>query len=102
MKTYHLFLLLKTLHEAGPAEDLLSLGITPGQLSRLIIEATHDGLLVRHKQTLMLSEAGITQLKALRARENLIRPDGKWIKESKVGKLDSIEVTDIYVPQRRK
>ena len=102
MKTYHLFLLLKTLHEAGPAEDLLSLGITPGQLSRLIIEASHDGFLIRDRQSLILSEKGIAQFKALRARENLIRPDGKWIKESKVGKLDTTKETEIYVPRTRK
>ncbi len=60
MKTYHLYLLLKTIYEAGPAEDLLSSGFTPGQLSKLIIEATRDGLLERSQETLLLSESGLS------------------------------------------
>ena len=71
MKTYHLYLLLKTVHEAAPAEDLLSLGFTPGQLSRMIIEATHDGLLVRGKQNLALSDTGMRKLNFFRDRADL-------------------------------
>ncbi|NTW80057.1 MAG: hypothetical protein HGB32_07910 [Geobacteraceae bacterium] len=102
MKKYHLFLLLKTVHEAGPAEDLLSLGFTPGQFSKLIIEATRDGLLVRKKQNLWLSETGIAQLNLLLDRGGLICPDGQWIKTSKDAKLDSTEETGIYVPRPKK
>lgn len=102
MKTFHLYVLLKTIYEASPAEELLSLGFTPGQLSGLIIEATQDGLLERHQQTLLLSESGLERLNAFRSRGDLIRPDGQWIKEAKGGKSDATAADDIYVPYLKK
>lgn len=90
------------MHEAAPADNLLSLGFTPGQLSRLIIEATQDGLLKRSQKTLLLSEYGITQLNAFRARGDLICPDGQWIKVSKDGKLKTTRGSEVYVPRPKK
>jgi len=99
VKTFHLYLLLKTIHESSPADDLLCAGLTPGQISKLTIEASREGYLVRGKQALSLTKVGLEQLKDLSSRKDLITPNNsRWIKSQKENQLHREEKNGLYVP----
>lgn len=99
MRTYHLYLLLKTIYEASPADELISAGLTPGQISKLTIEASREGYLVRGEQALSLTEIGLDQLKDLISRKDLITPkSSKWVKSQKKNQLHQKYKNGLYVP----
>lgn len=96
----HLVLLLQLIARRSGAESLLRRGLTYLQISRLISDATDEGLIEQADDGYRLTESGQARIKN-DVWSGKMRKDGGWISPEDESRV-AVQTTDsVYLPKMR-
>lgn len=99
MTDKHLYIILKVVNYNSNVKQLTREGLTFPRIAELMSEAIREGYLLHTKETIKLSDQGLTKFKDLDARFKKTNKED-WIEKDEKNMIRKLDKNTIFVPNQ--